>query len=401
MIAEILALLIGLVAGTFTGLFPGIHVNLISVFLLSISPALLNYVSPIVLVIFIVAMSITHSFLDFIPSIFLGAPDEDSFLAVLPGHELLKKGKGYEAVVLALYGSASALFIVLICIPIFLFILPTIHNYLAILIPYILIFLSLFLILREENFLNSFIVFFLSAFLGLITFKLPIKEPLLPLLTGLFACSSLILSLKSESKKLAKQSMPPLKKIKLKKSNFFKSIFSASISAPLCSLFPGIGSGHAATLASEIIPHDSRSFIFLTGAINTIIMALSFIAVYSINKTRSGSAVAVKEILGSISFNNLIVIIMAIFVTGIFSFILGIKITKIVAKNISKINYKALSIITMFILLAVNIIFSNLLGLIILVTATALGIFTVVSNSRRINLMGCLLIPAIVFYLTN
>ena len=86
MLFEILAFFIGILAGIFTGLFPGIHVNLVSVFLISISPSLLKYTSPISLAIFIVSMSITHSFLDFIPSIFLGAPDEDSFLSILPGH---------------------------------------------------------------------------------------------------------------------------------------------------------------------------------------------------------------------------------------------------------------------------------------------------------------------------
>src|SRR3989344_2613407 len=95
----VVALIVGILAGTFTGLFPGIHINLVSVFLVSASPALLQYTSPISLAVFITSMAITHSFLDFIPSIFLGAPDEDSFLSILPGHELLKKGGGHEAVV--------------------------------------------------------------------------------------------------------------------------------------------------------------------------------------------------------------------------------------------------------------------------------------------------------------
>ena len=120
----IIALIIGVSAGTLTGLFPGLHVNLVSVFLLSISPTLLKITSPISLVVFIVAMAITHSFLDFIPSIFLGAPDEDSFLSILPGHELLKKGRGYEAVILALFGSLTALPIILLFIPLFIFFLP-------------------------------------------------------------------------------------------------------------------------------------------------------------------------------------------------------------------------------------------------------------------------------------
>src|SRR3989344_1270370 len=401
MFQEILALLLGLLAGTITGLFPGIHVNLVAVFLLSLTPKLLNYTSPLSLAIFIVVISITHSFLDFIPSIFLGAPDEESFLSILPGHELLKEGKGYEAVVLTLYGSLVALIIIIIFIPVFIYILPSIQDAISSIIPFILIFISFFLIFREENFLSSIIIFLLAGFLGIITFNLPVKEPLLPLLTGLFGSSALIISLKNKSQKIQKQIILPLKKIKLEKKQILKSSLVASLTAPICSFLPGIGSGHAATIASEITKQDRRSFLFLLGIINTIVIALSFIAVYSINKTRSGAAVAVKEILKSISSKDLTAIIMAIIISGILSFILGIKMAKIAAASINKINYRTLSIITLSILFIINFIFTNLIGILILLTATSLGIFTILSNSRRINLMAALLLPAIIFYLGN
>ncbi len=399
-LALIAALLLGVTAGVFTGLFPGIHVNLVSVFLLSISPTLLKITSPISLAIFIVSMAITHSFLDFIPSIFLGAPDEDSFLSILPGHELLQQGKGYEAVILTLYGSLIALPIILLFIPLFIFFLPPIYNLLQLMIPFLLIFISFYLIFREDNLLSSLTIFLLAGFLGLATFQLPIKEPLLPLLTGLFGSSTLIVSLKTSSKKLTKQFIPKLRQITLTKKQFISSSLAASIAAPLCSFLPGIGSGHAAVIASELKDQDSRSFLFTMGAITTIVTALTFITLYAINKTRSGTAVAVKEILKSLSLNNLIIIILTMILSSLIAFIVGIKLSKLAAKNINKINYKLLSIVTLIILLTVNILFSNLLGLIVLMTATALGIFAILSNSRRINLMGSLLIPTILFYLT-
>ena len=80
-LALLVALLLGCLIGTFTGLTPGIHVNLIGVILLSLP---LTKISPIYSLIFLVSMSITHTFLDFIPSIFLGAPDEDTSLSILP-----------------------------------------------------------------------------------------------------------------------------------------------------------------------------------------------------------------------------------------------------------------------------------------------------------------------------
>jgi len=66
----LISIIIGILFGMLTGLIPGIHINLISLLLLSISPFLLQYFSIISLAIFIIAMSVTHTFLDSIPSIF-------------------------------------------------------------------------------------------------------------------------------------------------------------------------------------------------------------------------------------------------------------------------------------------------------------------------------------------
>ncbi len=72
LIQIILALLLGLTAGAFTGLVPGIHINLVGVILVSLSVSAFADVNSVYFTVFIVAMAITHTFVDFIPSIFLG-----------------------------------------------------------------------------------------------------------------------------------------------------------------------------------------------------------------------------------------------------------------------------------------------------------------------------------------
>jgi len=397
-----IALLIGILFGTVTGLFPGIHINLVSAGLLAlIGGAYLSDLVPITLVVFVVAMAITHTFVDFIPSIFLGAPEEDSYLAVLPGHELLRSGKGHEAVVLTLYGSLAAIPIILIFTLLFVNFLDQVYQTLSFLIPFVLIFVSLYLILREDEFLISLVVFLLSGFLGLLTFNLPIKEPLLPLLTGLFGISGLIVSLKTKIS-IPKQKVEGLKKIKLKRKSFFKGILAASLSAPLASFLPGVGSGQAAVIGSEIMGKEGeskKSFLFLVGAINTIVMALSFITIYAIGRTRTGAAVAVSEILGTISINNLFIIIITILISSALAFSIGIKISELFSEKINKISYRKISLTIIAILFVINITLSNSLGILVLVTGSALGVFCILSRTRRINLMGALLIPTIVFYL--
>ncbi len=400
MILEIIiALLLGIIVGTFTGLAPGIHINLIATLLLASLSKFTN--TPLIaLAVFITSMSITHTFLDFIPSIFLGAPDEDTFLSILPGHEMLKQGQGYQASVLTLYGSLIALPIIIIFTPLFAIFLPEFFNIIKAIIPYLLIFLSFYLIFREKNILNALVVFLLAGFLGFATFNLPVKDPLLPLLTGLFGLSSLIISIKT-NQQLHKQTISPLKSIRLTKLEFWKASLSAAVAAPLCSFLPGIGSGHAATLASEFIPQKRKGFLFLTGAINTIIMAMSFVTIYAINRARSGSAAAIKSLLTEITLQNLIIIIAMVIISGIVAFFLGIKLSKLFAIHINKISYKKLSIAVIIILFIVNIIFTNWLGLLVLITSSALGVFCILSNSRRINMMAALIVPAVLYYLIS
>lgn len=395
----VIALLIGIIAGTFTGLIPGIHTNTLAALLLaSLSIPFFSSIPLTALSIFIVSMAITHTFISFIPSIYLGAPDEDTFLSILPGHEFMKQGLGHTAVVLTLYGSILALPVILIFTPIFIRVLPSLFNLTKSSIPYILIFISFYLIAREERFISGILCFLLSGFLGFITFSLPVKEPLLPLLTGLFGVSTLIVSLKNHTSP-KNQKILPLKQITLKRKDLIKGSLASFFVAPFFSFLPGMGSGHASLLGSELFNIEKKGFIFLTGAVNTIVVGLSFITIYVIGKSRTGAAAAVKDILQEIIIRNIYQILLTIFIVSIFAFFLGLYLSKLFAKLVTKINYTRLTIATLLILFLINLILSNPLGLLVLVSASSLGVFAILSKSRRINLMAALIIPVIIYYL--
>lgn len=396
-----LAILLGILAGTFTGLFPGIHINLISAILLSLlTLPLFTPIPTLPIIIFIVSMSITHTFIDFIPSIFLGAPEEDSFLSVLPGHNLLLQGKGHKAYLLTALGSLYSLIPIALFIPIFIFFLPKFQSLIFPIIPFILIFASLYLILAESNISLALTIFILAGFLGLISFQLPIKSPLLPLLTGLFGLSTLSVSLKSKIS-IPKQKISKIPHIPL--NQILKSIIPASIIAPMASFLPGFGSGQAALISSQLSKSSEDSspeqFLFLVGSINTIVMSLSFISVFSIQKTRTGSAAAILSILKTISNQQILAIIMTIFISAFLAFLIGIFISKKISKNIHRISYQKLSISIISILIILNFFLTNPLGLLVLATSTLLGIFCILSNTRRTNLLGVLILPTILFYL--
>jgi putative membrane protein len=236
----LVAILIGSCFGIITGITPGVHINLVAALLLIISPILLQYVHPLILATIIIAMSIVHTFLDFIPSCFLGAPDESTAMSVLPAHKLLLQGRGFEAVKLATTGSFLGLIFVLILLPILIPGVPFIFNSLQNYIGYILLAVVFYMVLRENGLKKkcwAFFIVLISGILGILTFSLNIKDPLFPMLSGMFGISMLITSL-SQKVKIPEQKIT--NDLEVSKKELSKSIFAGTISGTLVSIFPGI-----------------------------------------------------------------------------------------------------------------------------------------------------------------
>src|SRR2546425_1472063 len=157
--------LLGVAAGVVTGLAPGLHVNNVARLLLASRAAFEALVLAAfpsagpeeliaILSSFVMGTVVGHSFLDFIPSVYLGAPEEKTALSVLPGHRLLLAGEGHVAVRLAARGAiAGAVASVLLLIPLRLFLGPPLDAYERGkgAIPFILIGIAALLVLSEKE----------------------------------------------------------------------------------------------------------------------------------------------------------------------------------------------------------------------------------------------------------
>ena len=234
-------------------------------------------------------------------------------------------------------------------------------------------------------------VFLASGVFGLCVLNSEINEPLLPMLTGLFGSSLLFLSIKNKTK-IPEQTISNPEKIRK------KSILSSIIASPLCGFLSGLGSGQAAVLGNLFSKTDREGFLTLIGATNILAMGFSFISLYAISKTRTGAAAAVKEIIGSLSLNLIILIIIAILISGIISFFLTKFLAKFLSKKIHKINYTKISIATLIFLTIVVFLVSSFEGIFVLISSTLLGIFCNKLNVKKTNMMGCLLLPTIIYY---
>jgi putative membrane protein len=397
----LIAISIGILAGIFTGLIPGIHINLVSLLVVSSSVYLLNIFSLTSLGIFIIAMAITHTFLDTLPAIFLGAPDADTALGVLPGHKLLLEGKGYEAIKLTVIGSLSSLILALFLFPLFIIIVPNIYESIQPFIGFLLLAIVLYMILIEKGKNQKFwasYIFLAAGILGIITLTMPnLNQPLFPLLSGLFGVSMLIVSL---SNKVAIPKQHITDTIKLPRSENIRALTAGTFSGSFVSFFPGLGPAQAAILGSQIMGKLSTySFLILIGSINTVNMLVSLVSLYTINKARNGAVLAIRELLTTIDLNLLLIFLGTAFVAGGIATFLALFLAKIFIKVIERVNYSMLAISVIVLITLMVFYFSSWLGLLILIVATAIGIIPNVVNVKRSHSMGCLMLPVILFFI--
>ncbi|MEM4263306.1 MAG: tripartite tricarboxylate transporter permease [Candidatus Woesearchaeota archaeon] len=390
-----LAIVLGVCLGIFTGLTPGIHINLVSVIIVSISSLLLNYVSAIFLATLIVSMGITHTFLDAIPSIFLGAPDTDTVMAVLPGHKLLLEGLGWDAVRLTVIGSLLCLMPCVVFIPFFILAFPFLFEHLKSYIGYLLVVLLGFIILKDKSKLWAIFVFIFSGFLGLIVLNSDINQPLFSMLSGMFGISALLLSL------FNKDSVPVQMNdecVQLGKLEYVKSLAGGVFAGSFITLFPGIGPAQAAALSNSIFKVEEYSYLVLVGGLNTVNFIISLVTLFAINKARNGAIVSMMEILPNMSLARLGVFSAAALIAGGIATILTLKIAKAFSFMIEHVNYKILSVCIICFITGLSFYFSGFFGLLVLLVSTAIGIVPQVTGCCRSNAMGCLLLPVILFY---
>ena len=397
----IIALFAGCFAGIITGLTPGVHINLVAVIVLSFSGILLQYVSPVVVACFIIAMAITHTFLDCIPSIFLGAPDPDTVLAVLPGHKLLLDGKGHEAVRLTVEGSLLCLLLGTALIPIFIVIFPWLYQFLRDKIGWIILIIVVWLIFRERSnnkrFWSSF-VFVTAGILGVIVLGTPnLKEPLLPLLSGLFGISILFMSM------FEKVELPPQRatdQLHCSNKEAIHALTAGTLSGAMISLLPGLGPAQAAIMSNAAFKSKGiLSYLILVGGINTVNFLISLVTMHTLLKARNGAMIAVLEIVETVSLIELMLYLALAVVVGGIATYLTLKIARIFSKIISKVNYRMLCGGMIAFIAGLVFFFSGPLGIFILILSTAIGIVPQLTGTGKSHAMGCLLLPVMLYFL--
>ena len=384
-----LSVLLGIAAGTITGLLPGVHINLVSALLFSASPLLLDYLDPFSLALFIISMSITHTFLDTVPATFLGLNDDH----ILPAQALVLNGRGHEAVKLANQGSLLCLLFGVVLLPFFIWLFPKLYASIKPATGWVLLLISAWLILKDKKRTWSLVTFVLSGILGLIVLNHNITEPLLPLLSGLFGTSTLLLSTRTPAlpAQYATDEIHPKNTL---------AVTGGTLAGALIALLPGLGPAQAATIASTVFKDISAwSRIVMSGGINTVNFLVSLATMFALEKARNGSMIVVLQLLTRLTIPQLIAATLACIIAAGFGTILSLWCSRAFVKVLARVNYPLLCFsVLAFVVLLVGV-FSGWMGLLVLVISTSIGIIPQLTRSPKQHCMGCLIIPVIVFFL--
>ena len=408
----------GFILGICSGLTPGLHTNNFAALLLALSPNLLTAgVQPDHLAAAILAASISHTFLDIIPTVFIGAPDADCALAVLPGHSLMLEGRGAEAIRLSAIGSAGSVIVALLLVVPLTVLFGSFYDLFMRYIGIVLMAIVALMILTEQGpviegqgslvtlkyKLLAAVLFITSGLLGLFAFQnedlatSPLGlsgEVLLPLLSGLFGASLLILSIAYHAKVPAQIDTC----FDITGRSLVKSTFMGGLAGSVVAWVPGVTPAVATLVTRLGAPSSSEEFLVSVSGVNTANALFTVVALYAIGRPRSGAAAAIESLV-KIDENLLIEMIIIILATAFLSYLTTIWAGRLAAKAIRRVNYRKLCAVVLFCLLAMSFVFTGWFGGFLFLTSTTIGLIAPLAKIRKTHAMGVLMLPLLVYYL--
>ena len=413
MIELVIACFIGISIGTVTGTIPGIHVNTAGAILFASSTFLLTFISPEFLCVMMVAMSIAHALIEFVPSMLLGVPQEGTATSILPGHRMVLQGRLKEVIRIVSVGGFGGIIVTILMLPVFAVALPILHEASKPFTWMILLVASIYLTYRltrtTRDFIWSLLLFVLSGILGWIIFQTPIPSgvSLMCTFSGLFGISTILFSL-NDSSTIPHQN--PFYELDLDWGKF-KSIFAGGITGAILGFLPGFGPAQGTVIAqaasgtNDNDDDDTVNFLLATSGLNVSDCLFSLIAIYIIGNPRSGIAVYMSYLISEMSLNHLAIFIFASLIAVSVSLVLSLKLGDSFSRLMSGVDYKKLSIgvILLQILILYVFIFYYRAPLgymtLALITSTAMGMLPHYIGVGKSHLMGVLIIPAIVIYI--
>ncbi|MEM3030407.1 MAG: tripartite tricarboxylate transporter permease [Candidatus Micrarchaeia archaeon] len=384
------AVALGMLLGLFAGLIPGIHAN-------TIAEALKELPLEAEFAAFALAGMVgAHAVFELVPAIFLFIPDSSSVVAVLPGHRLLLEGRGRLALNIASFSALAAVVLSALAFPLALAFYPVAYALAKPLVFPMLALLSITLVASEgRRTPAALLIFLFSGLLGVLALETPIvREPLFPAFAGMFACASLLLSARQGGR------MPEQEKDG--EAGFWEFLPFAALGVLLgllADLLPAIGSAaQMATLASLFLFLNAEAFLATASAVAVSHVVFAFATTASIGKARIGSIAVIQELIGGGGTAQLPVYAGAAVVAALVAVGLMALLGKEFAGVVSRADARKMNLAIMAYLVAMAWVVSGGTGLLLMATATGVGLLAPLLGVRRTHLMGFLILPTMSYY---
>ncbi|MGB4052257.1 MAG: tripartite tricarboxylate transporter permease [Methanoculleus sp.] len=388
---------IGVGCGVISGLVPGIHANTMAGLLLSLQVLLLAWFDPVMIASAMFAALVTHTFIDFVPGAFLGIPDADTSLAVLPAHSLCLEGRGEEAVRISALGSAAGVALSLPLAFAFILVLPALQPTIDWGIGLIILAVGGYLIVVSESPGWALAVFLVSGMLGLFSLQYSFlawhvggeSGILMPLLSGLFGIAVLL--------RASHGTMPAqhFTGIDLAPGAIRRGSILGSIAGALVGWLPGLSNATANALLTSVIGYDSnpREYIVATSAANTVNAFLGLAAFYAIARTRNGVMVALAA---AEEIPPATVVLLAGAMAAVAAYLLTVYFSTM-AGWFGGVNVTALNRGVIIFVVLLSLILCGPFGGLVLLLATAVGYVPSLVNIRRVYCMGAIMVPVMAY----
>ncbi|HJJ35326.1 tripartite tricarboxylate transporter permease [Methanocorpusculum bavaricum] len=401
--------MLGVVAGFFTGVtlgiiagfVPGIHSNTLAGLLAACSVPLIVVFGIDGISVMIVSMMVVYTFADILPSTFLGVPDPDTVLSVLPAHNLCLMGNGEEAVRVSALGSLWGFVFCLPLFALFMIFLPSVQEYVDWGVGLVILLAAGLLIVFSKAPSWSFAVFLVSGLLGIYAMRFSyfsfgvfgIGEILLPLLTGLFGIPVLLTSMRALSKP-AEQTFSGLM---ISQGSIIGNGIKGAFAGAIVGWLPGFSSGTANALlavrrSSEKM--DPREYLVSTSAANTANAVLGLAALYALGRMRSGAMVT----LASFDLPSVYLLVLAAGAAALAGYLVTVSSSKL-SRVIMHLDQKIIARGVLLFLVGMTVIFCGPFGVLILILSTLVGLVPGMADIPRIFCMGAIMLPVMLFTL--
>lgn len=401
MMGVVVGCILGILLGSISGLIPGIHSNTIAGFLAAVSGPVFVFLGPEGLSAAILSAMVVHTFLDIVPSTFLGVPDSDTVLAALPAHRLCLSGHGAEAIRTAAIGSLAGFIFSIPFFLIFIILLPPLQEYIDWGIGLVILIAAGVLIIYSRSPAWAFLIFFVSGLLGIFSMAYShfsfglfgIGEVLLPLLTGLFGIPVLLSSMRSTSP-IPEQKFTGLH---ISEKMILINGVRGSIAGAIVGWLPGFSSGTAnalLTLGKDFEKFHAREYLVATSAANTANAVLCLAALYAIGRTRSGSMAALTEL----ELPPLTLLVLICGIAALVAYLLTVA-ASYTSPWFMRIDQPLLAKIVLLFLILISLLFCGPFGLLIVFLATLVGMVPTLTNVPRIFCMGSIMLPVMLLTL--